>query len=68
VGLATPSLPRAEAHERVELYFYSPRLALRACYRVNLDLYLVLWDVNVVIESVVSGVSKDNGAYIFRVK
>jgi hypothetical protein len=39
VGLATPSPPRAEDHERVELYLYSPSWALRACYRVNLYLY-----------------------------
>jgi hypothetical protein len=35
VGLATPSPPRAEAHERVELYLYSASWALRVCYRVN---------------------------------
>jgi hypothetical protein len=40
VGVATPSLPSAEAHERVELYLYPPSCALRACYRVNLYLYL----------------------------
>jgi hypothetical protein len=39
VELATASPPRAEAHERVELYLYSPSWALRACYRVNLYLY-----------------------------
>jgi hypothetical protein len=39
VGLATPSPPRAEVHERAELYLYSPSWALRACYWVNLYLY-----------------------------
>jgi hypothetical protein len=42
VGLATPSPPRVEAHERVELYLYSASWALRACYRVNLYLYLTV--------------------------
>jgi hypothetical protein len=35
VSLATPSPPRAEAHERVELYLYCPSKTLRACYRVT---------------------------------
>jgi hypothetical protein len=41
VRLATPSPPRVQAHERVELCLYSASWALRACYRVNLYLY---WD------------------------